>query len=125
MTARLEYLIEVQAEIKQCRRLAVEMSDPEPPRDTALVNSAISAFLRIPYQWIPVWFEASLHGRWHTFDAMHVATIRVSAGSLSPVAATRPMSLYRQHSVRLRWRVSSSSEINEQKSQSFKLVTAA
>jgi hypothetical protein len=36
MPARLEYLIEVQAEIKQCRRLAVEISDPETGR--RLVN---------------------------------------------------------------------------------------
>jgi hypothetical protein len=46
MPARLEYLIEFQAEIKQCRRLAVEISDPETARRLLKLADEIEDWLR-------------------------------------------------------------------------------
>ena len=46
MPARLEYLIEFQAEIKQCRRLAAEMSDSETARRLLKLADEIEDWLR-------------------------------------------------------------------------------
>ena len=46
MPARLEYLIEFQAEIKQCRRLAAEMSDSETARQLLKLADEIEDWLR-------------------------------------------------------------------------------
>ena len=46
MPARLEYLIEFQAEIKQCRRLAVEISDLETAKRLLKLADEIEGWLR-------------------------------------------------------------------------------